>query len=357
MGIEVHPTDPKTYFVALGGFSAGQKLMKVSNGTVTNLTGTGLPNVPCNTVVYQRGGNNRLFVGTDLGVFFSDEGSGFWQPYGTGMPPIMVSAMRLITATNTLRIATYGRGVWEIDVKQCTASTPTVKALTATTVCSGDSVILEANTGFASYRWSNGDTNRRIVLKGTGATASYSVGVEDANGCRAISTPVNVVINKVPAKPLVSIVGKDSLRSTAFGGVSVFQWYKDGVKIPGATSRVYVTNVAGTYNVEVFTAEGCSTRSDAFQYDPNVLSVNENLLSEALSAAPQPALDQTTLTLPLWSNRVVEVYSMTGERVWSQVVPDGTTTVEVATLLWSPGAYIVRLNAANGTASMTLVKQ
>jgi photosystem II stability/assembly factor-like uncharacterized protein len=356
MGVEVHPTDPKTFYVALGGFSAGQKLMRVSNGTVTNLTGNGLPNVPCNTVVYQRGGTNRLFVGTDLGVFFSDEGSGFWQPYGTGMPPIMVSSMRLISTTNILRVATYGRGVWEIDVKQCTAATPTVKALTATTVCSGDSVMLEANTGFTSYRWSNGDTNRRIVLKGTNATASYSVGVEDANGCRAVSSPVNVVINKLPAKPLINVVGKDSLRSTAFGGVSVFQWYKDGVKIDGATSRIYVTNVAGSYTVDVFTAEGCSSRSDAFVYDPNVLSVNEQSLNEMLTVAPQPALDQVTVTLPVWSNRVVEVFSITGERVLVQAIPDDATTFGVSTLLWSPGAYIVRMNAANGTASTSLIK-
>jgi hypothetical protein len=273
------------------------------------------------------------------------------------MPPVMVSSMRLISTTNILRVATYGRGVWEIDVKQCTAATPTVKALTATTVCSGDSVMLEANTGFTSYRWSNGDTNRRIVLKGTNATASYSVGVEDANGCRAVSSPVNVVINKLPAKPLINVVGKDSLRSTAFGGVSVFQWYKDGVKIDGATSRIYVTNVAGSYTVDVFTAEGCSSRSDAFAYDPNVLSVNEQSLSEMLTAAPQPALDQVTITLPVWKNRVVQVYSITGERVLEQAIAEDATTFGLSTLLWSPGAYIVRMNAANGTASTSLIKQ
>lgn len=357
MGVEVHPTEPTTFYVALGGFSAGQKIMKVSKGAVSNLTGSGLPNVPCNSVVFQRGGTNRIFVGTDLGVFFSDEGSGFWQPYGTGMPPLMVSAMRLIPTTNILRVATYGRGVWEIDVKQCTAATPVVKELSSTTICSGDSVVLEANTGFATYRWSNGDTNRRIVLKTTSASGSYSVGVEDANGCRAVSTPVAVMINKLPAKPLVSIVGKDSLRSTAFGGVSIFQWYKDGVSVPGATARVYVTNVAGVYSVDVFTAEGCSMRSDPFTYNPNVTSVNELTDVPQITIQPQPAYDAVRIAVPAWNARTIEVYSMTGELMLAERLTDENNSTEIKTAQWAAGTYIVRVVSVQGISTAPFIKR
>ena len=62
----------------------------------------------------------------------------------------------------------------------------------------------------------------------------------------------------------------------------MFQWYKDGVKVPGATNRVFVTNVAGVFTVEVFTAEGCSMRSDPFTFDPNVTSVRELSTSSLL---------------------------------------------------------------------------
>jgi len=358
MSVEVHPTDPKTFFVALGGFTAGQKIMKVSNGTVTNITGTGLPNVPCNTVVYQRGGSNRVFVGTDLGVFFTDEGTGFWQPYGTGMPPLMITAMRLIGPSNILRISTYGRGVWEIDVKQCTAATPTVKTLSpTTTVCVGDSVVLEASAGFSSYRWSNGETTRTIVLITAAASGSYSVGVEDANGCRAVSNPVTVAINKLPSKPLVSVVGKDSLRSTAFGGVSVFQWYKDGTKINGATSRVYVANIAGVYQVEVFTAEGCSVKSEPFTYDPNVTSVQDIASVEFVRVQPQPAGDVVTIGMPSWSGRTFEVYAVSGALIAKHAVADGPTRVELDVSQCAPGTYILRLNSATGTATVLFAKR
>jgi len=76
-----------------------------------------------------------------------------------------------------------------------------------------------------------------------------------------------------------------------------------------------------------------------------------------LTAAPQPALDQVTITLPVWKNRVVQVYSITGERVLEQAIADDAATFGLSTLLWSPGAYIVRMNAANGTASTSLIKQ
>lgn len=356
MGIEVHPTDPKTFYVAIGGFSAGSKLMKVSNGVVSNMTGTGLPNVPCNSVVYQSGSTKRIFVGTDLGVFFTDEGTGFWQPYGTGLPPIMVSAMRLIPTTNILRIATYGRGIWEVDVQQCAATIPTVSALTPTTVCATDSVELEASAGYASYRWSNGSTSRRIVITGTSSSGAYSVGVEDAKGCRAVSAPVNVVINKLPSKPLISVVGKDSLRSTAFGGVSIFQWYKNGIKIPNATSRVLVTNEAGTYTVEVFTSEGCLAKSDNFTYDPAVTSVEDEMFSASFSISPNPLSETALISLPMTGSRRLEVYALSGRQVVAIDIPDGVSSYQLDTKSWLTGSYLVRCSTDNGVWTRAVVK-
>lgn len=357
MGIDVHPTDPKTYFVALGGFSAGQKLMKVSNGTVTNLTGTGLPNVPCNSVVFQRGSTGRIFVGTDLGVFFSDEGSGFWQQYGNGLPPLIVSGMRLNSNANILRIATYGRGVWEIDVKQCSATTPTVTALTPTTICAGDSVVLEANSGYASYRWSNGDTARRIVIKGTTSSGTYAVGVEDASGCRAVSTPTTVVINKQPSKPLITVVGKDTLRSSSIGGITQFQWFRNGVKMDGATSRVYTPTTSGSYSVEVFNAEGCSIKSDVVEYDPSATSVNEDVAAETLVVQPNPVTDHVTITMPIANGRTIDVFSIAGERVAQVSIDDARSSIDLETKDWSPGAYIVRITCGSSVWMQSVVKQ
>ena len=82
--VEFHPTKLTTYAVTFGGFRPSYKVFEVSDGTVTNITGTGLPNVPANCVLYQPGTVGRLYVGTDIGVFFRDGDHDVWQPYGRG---------------------------------------------------------------------------------------------------------------------------------------------------------------------------------------------------------------------------------------------------------------------------------
>jgi len=45
-----------------------------------------------------------------------------------------------------------------------------------------------------------------------------------------------------------------------------YQWYKDGVKIPGAVKKDYATGIAGIYTVVAYNADGCqSSKSDGVQ--------------------------------------------------------------------------------------------
>ncbi|MFM8771708.1 MAG: T9SS type A sorting domain-containing protein [Candidatus Kapaibacterium sp.] len=357
MGIDVHPTQPDKFYVAIGGFSQGQKMYQVDKGVVTNITGTGMPNVPCNSVVYQRGATNRLYAGTDVGVFVSDEGSGFWQLYGSGLPPVVVTGMRLISSSNLLRISTYGRGIWEVDVSQCAATTPKIAALTPTTRCAGDTVVLEADAGFASYRWSNGDTTRRIRLWNTGQTGSYQVGVEDTKGCRATSSAIAVSLNKLPSKPLISKVAPDTLRSSALGGVTKFQWSRNGVAIPGATSRALRTTQSGTYRVTVSDAT-CSNISDefAFAYDGTSVS-DEGSGRDLLTITPIPVVDELTVNLPQRSQRMIEIVDLSGRILYRGAVADDLFVFQTSTASWSSGMYIVQLRSSSGIWTATFIKQ
>ncbi|MBK7185428.1 MAG: T9SS type A sorting domain-containing protein [Ignavibacteria bacterium] len=357
MGVEVHPTDPKKIFIAIGGYSGGQKVLQVSNGTVTNVTGTGLPNVPCNSVVYQRGTTNRLYAGTDLGVFFSDEGSGFWQPYGTGMPAALISAMRLIPTSNILRVSTYGRGIWEIDVRQCTATTPTITKVTPTTACVGDSVVLEASTGYASYRWSSGDTTRRVVFRSIAQTGSYTVSVEDNSGCRATSAPTSITFLASPSKPLVSQRGKDTLRSSAVGGITKFQWARDGVDIPGATLRDHVTQISGVYTVRVENNQNCTSTSNSYTFTYDPMSVEEDVAAgRAIGISPNPSSDVAMITMPVVASRTLDVISITGQLVYSMPVADGANEYRLDLASIARGTYIVRLTAGSSVWMARLLR-
>jgi len=359
MGIEVHPTDPKKFWIAIGGFNGGQKVLQVVNGVVTNASGTGLPNVPCNALVYQRGTPNRLFAATDLGVFYSDEGSGFWQKYGTGLPAVPVSAMRLNATTNSLRISTFGRGMWEVDVKQCSATTPSITRVTATTGCVGDSVVLEANAGYTSYRWSNGDTTRRLVLRAVSQTGSYSVNVEDANGCRAVSAPVAISILTSPTKPTITQRGLDTLRSSAVGGITVFQWQLDGKDIPGATAREYVAKTSGTYAVRVENSNKCRNTSSDFVLTLNPTSVEGELdrIASSLTVFPNPAQERATVVLPASQARSLELIDIMGRVVFRAPIDDERREYAIELGNVVSGTYVVRVSAGSSVWMARLVRE
>jgi hypothetical protein len=63
------------------------------------------------------GGARVLFAGTDIGVFRATitEGPVDWQPFGEGLPPVIVNRLAYNATTRQLLAATYGRGLWAIS--------------------------------------------------------------------------------------------------------------------------------------------------------------------------------------------------------------------------------------------------
>ncbi len=134
--------------------------------------------------------------------------------------------------------------------------------------CEGDSVELIAETGYASYNWSDLSSGNTLEAKLPG---DYYVSGTDLNGCSSLnSDTLSVIVFSNPLQPLVTPGGPadfcegDSLKLTAPAAYSSYTWNS------GETSReIYVTS-AGDYNVVVSDANGCKSipSSDA------VISVN-----------------------------------------------------------------------------------
>jgi hypothetical protein len=118
----VDPNNPNVAYLTLSYYApAGQGIFKTTNlnltgtGTVTwSAMGNGIPSIPIDAFVVDPDDSNRLFAGTDIGVYLSEDGGANWSPYGTGLPRVAVFDMAIQPTSRTLRIATHGRGVWEI---------------------------------------------------------------------------------------------------------------------------------------------------------------------------------------------------------------------------------------------------
>jgi len=117
--IAVDRSDARTAYVAYGGFdTAGTgrgHVFRTSDGgdTWRDLSGN-LPDINVSALLIDPDATPRVvYAGTDFGVFRStDDGSGRWETYNTGLPPVVVTRFAYNAATRTLLAATYGRGVW-----------------------------------------------------------------------------------------------------------------------------------------------------------------------------------------------------------------------------------------------------
>ena len=103
------------------------KLYKSTNGGTTwsaiGGASSGLPfGVPVHVIKNIPGDGTKLFCGTDFGIYYSEDSGNTWVRYGAGLPLVAVRDIYIAPDKSFIRIATYGRGVWEINNPTYTAS-------------------------------------------------------------------------------------------------------------------------------------------------------------------------------------------------------------------------------------------
>lgn len=142
--IYVDPHDPtgQTVYATVQGFSGnGLNVARVYGSTDggaiwSNLT-TNLPNAPANSIVVDPNDANTVYVATDTGVYVTRNissctvpSTSCWSVFGTSLPnaPVIQLAALNEGSTSVLRVATYGRGVWEIGLVTAGTAMTTAKA-------------------------------------------------------------------------------------------------------------------------------------------------------------------------------------------------------------------------------------
>jgi hypothetical protein len=76
----------------------------------------GIPRVPVSGFAVDPQDSNILYAGTDIGVYHSTDGGLNWSPLGTGLPRVAVFDVAISNVQRLLRIATHGRGIFEIGI-------------------------------------------------------------------------------------------------------------------------------------------------------------------------------------------------------------------------------------------------
>ena len=122
-------------------------------------------------------------------------------------------------------------------------------------LCEGESVSLDASSGYRSWSWSSGESTQSIVVSRPG---TFRVVVTDSNGCQGISPPVDVSVVKRPA-PVISgparlCVGSTGDYSVPVAAGSLYEWSVTGgvLRSGDGTDRITVLwNTGGTGRITI----------------------------------------------------------------------------------------------------------
>jgi len=195
-------------------------------------------------------------------------------------------------------------------------------------LCPGDSVILNAGTGFNSYLWQDGSTDAVFVVHGPG---QYHI--QTSNLCGNVYTDtINVspvIIPPLNIGPDAAVCTSDTLRLQAQPGFASYNWFPANL-VTGNGQQAY-TIPAGNMNVWVtaVTPEGCKKA--------DTLSIT------SISAPPLFLGRDTSFCI----NDSVILNAGTGyqQYIWSTGSAASSVTVKQA------GTYWVKATAVNGCSA------
>lgn len=123
--IAVDPNNKDRLVVTLSGFGGSHVYLSNNGGTTWTDIGAGLPDVPVNVAMFDPGNSQSLFIGNDLGFYYANgvpltgtpaSYALTWRSYNTGMEDALIVSDIMISSAGKLRVATYGRGFWEVDI-------------------------------------------------------------------------------------------------------------------------------------------------------------------------------------------------------------------------------------------------
>lgn len=174
----------------------------------------------------------------------------------------------------------------------CIVPQVTAVADGATTICSGDSVLIGVTDAFDAYQWNNGATTASISVHTDG---NYFVTVTTAAGCTAVSNGIAVILDPVQI-PAVSASGDTTF--CAGGSVtltssaaSAYTWST------GDTTQSITVTMPGVYTV---TAQGLCAPFTSAPVSVQVLDNTAPDVAGDTIAPGQTATLSATGAQPLW---------------------------------------------------------
>jgi hypothetical protein len=165
--LAVDPDNANHVVLSVGGYVASQKVYETFNANVASPTWNpivrNLPNVPINCIVMNNDVANSIYIGTDIGVFVTNDNRVNWIMYNNNLPTTRVYDLEINNAAIPDKIfaATFGRGVFKADTY---------------TGCSFSTTLAGSVTGLQYSEVSSDITSTQYLWGGVGTSIGYNAG-------------------------------------------------------------------------------------------------------------------------------------------------------------------------------------
>ncbi|MBL8002247.1 MAG: T9SS type A sorting domain-containing protein [Flavobacteriales bacterium] len=161
----------------------------------------------------------------------------------------------------------------------------------------------------------------------------------DLNPAVVTNTTRTTLVDCALWEPVITASGWQALVATEG---DAYQWYLDGLPVPGATAQLFFPTTNGSCTVEVTSAFGCVSLSDPFQLTTVGIEEQHKL---GIAVVPNPVTDQARLVFSevLTPGHVLEVIDLQG-RVLRTMNGYGSDQVLLDRTGLASGLYVVRVN-------------
>ena len=158
VAVDLHDQTGATVYVTVRGFHVPHVYRSTDAGAHWTNISRNLPDLPANSVVVDPNDANTIYVALDNGVYATSQvtacpTANCWNVYGSGLPNapamLLTAAPGMSTGdgrSGELRVATYGRGVWQIPLLTAAAPARPVIASSPNALGFGDQAVGTAST-------------------------------------------------------------------------------------------------------------------------------------------------------------------------------------------------------------------
>ncbi|MDB5051101.1 MAG: hypothetical protein JWO30_4172 [Fibrobacteres bacterium] len=343
--ITIDPTNINRIYVTYGGFNHNNVWKSEDGGnTWTDIT-SNLPAVPCRTLVVNKWDNNRIYVGTEIGVFASENRGGTWSPGNDG--PANASVDELFWVGNKLTAATHGRGMFRITVNTPPTAAITVPANNAN-FAAGSNIAITATASDPDGSITKVEFFQGVTKIGEDASSPYQATFSNAPaGAYALTaratdndggTFTSAAVNITVGTSAIALPGRLQAESYRNGGEGVGyhdltavntggQFRTDGVDIEATT------DAGGGYNV------GWIDAGEWLEYDVNVAAAGTYTLT-ARMASGSAGTKTVNVTVDGAPKGTFNFTDATGWQSWKDVTVTGVSL--------AAGTHILRIAMTTG---------